>query len=277
MLPCQVLLSPRRDPSPQRSSYGEKGKAKETGMPVVDAQAEAVWRHLVAAGQRVPPESVSLADPVAQVVITGLLDEIVMLQQHNDNTIKTFAAALKWRPTSLEHPAEAKCLRVSGALGLPKSSEKDGMGPSLTSTGDVPTLSEVFNELVVVDASLQGLSLSAHAPAPSGGPTTKSDDVDVCTIVFEADVLKGNFVAAVHFEAPLSEYRSVVPPVDTWSEDDVEGRLPTMASLRLEELSNVNDYGEQSEETPSEGETPANCRLQLAWNKKKSACAHEAP
>ncbi|KAG6884455.1 hypothetical protein C0992_006299, partial [Termitomyces sp. T32_za158] len=66
-------------------------------------QAEAVWRRLVAAGQRVPPDSIFLADPVAQVVITGLLDEIIMLQQRNNNTIKTFATALK--------QAEAKRLR----------------------------------------------------------------------------------------------------------------------------------------------------------------------
>ncbi|KAG6893913.1 hypothetical protein C0992_008186 [Termitomyces sp. T32_za158] len=215
-----------------------------------------------------------------------------MLQQHNDNTIKTFATALKRRPTSPEDQAEAKRLRVSGAIGPPTSGEKDSVGPSSVSAARqrqkeareiTPMPAELLNELVVVDASLQGLSLSAHAPVPSVGPTTKADEVEVYPTVFEADVPKGsdrsslNFVAAVQFEAPLSEYRSVIPPVDTRSKDNVEGQLPTLASLGLEEPSDVSDYGEQSEETPSEGETPANRRLRLARNKKKSArSAHEA-
>ncbi|KAG6882183.1 hypothetical protein C0992_012523, partial [Termitomyces sp. T32_za158] len=218
MPPHRASPSPHPDPLPRRSSYGEKGKARETGLPVLDVQAEAVWRHLVAAGQHVPPDSIFLADPVAQVVITGLLDEIIMLQQHNNNTIKTFVMALKWRPTLPEDQAEAKHLRVSGVIELPKSGEKDGMGPSSASVarqqqkeaGEItPMPAELLNELVVVDASLQGLSLSAHAPALSVGPTTKSDEVDVYLIVFEADVPKGsdrssiNFVAAVQFEAPL--------------------------------------------------------------------------
>ncbi|KAG6874432.1 hypothetical protein C0992_007753 [Termitomyces sp. T32_za158] len=272
-------------------SYREKSKEKETGMPVVDMQAEAVWRCLIAAGQRVPPESEFLSDPVAQVVITGLLDEIVMLQQHNNNTIKTFAMALKQRLMLPKEPAEAKRLRVSGAVELPMSVGKDGLEPSLSSValqqqkeaGEItPMLADLYNKLVEVDASLQGLSLSAHAPSPSMGPTTKLDDVDLSLNVFVADVPKGadssivNFAAAVQFNAPLSEYSSVVPTINTQSDNNVEGRLPTMALLGLEEPSNVSDYGEQLEEMPSEGETPANGRLQLA-NKKKLACsAHEA-
>ncbi|KAG6886748.1 hypothetical protein C0992_002558 [Termitomyces sp. T32_za158] len=50
-----------------------------------------------------------------------------------------------------------------------------------------------------------------------------------------------------------------------------------MASLGLEEPSDESDYGGQAEDTPSEGETPANRRLWLARNKKKAACSeHEA-
>ncbi|KAG6894506.1 hypothetical protein C0992_005810 [Termitomyces sp. T32_za158] len=157
--------SPRRASSPRHASYEEKGKAKEVGLPGLDAQAEAVWRRLIAVGQRVPPETEFLSDPVAQVVITGLLDEIVMLQQRNNNTIKMFATALKRQRASPEGHKEAKHLRASEwgeewrAAGLETARHQK-------ETGEVtPTPSDLYNELVLVDKSLQGLSLSAHVPA----------------------------------------------------------------------------------------------------------------
>ncbi|KAG6894505.1 hypothetical protein C0992_005809, partial [Termitomyces sp. T32_za158] len=85
------------------------------------------------------------------------------------------------------------------------------------------------------------------------------------------------FSAVVRFKAPLTAYESAVLAKDMRSNNDVKGRLPTMASLGLEEPSDKSDYGGQAEDTPSEGETPTNRRLRLARNKKKAACSkHEA-
>ncbi|KAG6894429.1 hypothetical protein C0992_006105 [Termitomyces sp. T32_za158] len=85
------------------------------------------------------------------------------------------------------------------------------------------------------------------------------------------------FSAVVRFEAPLTAYESAVLAKDTRSEDDVEGWLPMLASLGLEEPSGESDYGGHTKDTPSEGETPADRRLQLARNKKKAARSeHEA-
>ncbi|KAG6894585.1 hypothetical protein C0992_005502 [Termitomyces sp. T32_za158] len=283
MPPQRASPSPRWASSPRRASYEEKGKAKEVGLPGLDAQAEAVWRRLIAVGQRVPPETEFLSDPVAQVVITGLLDEIVMLQQRNDNTIKTFATALKRRRASPEGHKEAKRLRASE-----QGEEQRAAGPETArrqkEPGEVtPTPSDLYDELVLVDKSLRGLSSSAHAPAAGEGHTRREDDLELMPIPFAAGVPKGadssimKFSAVVHFEAPLTAYESAVLAKDTRSNDDVEGRLPTMASLGLEEPSDESDYGGQAEDTPSEGETPANHRLRLARNKKKAARSeHEA-
>ncbi|KAG6889168.1 hypothetical protein C0992_006215 [Termitomyces sp. T32_za158] len=167
--PQHASPSPRRPPLPQCASYEEKGKAKEVGLPGLDAQAEAVWRRLIAVGQHVPPETEFLSDLVGQVVITGLLDEIVMLQQRNDNTIKTFTTALKRRQASPEGHDEAKHLRASE-----QGEEWRAAGPETArrqkETGEVtPTPSDLYDELVIVDESLRGLSSSAHAPALGGG------------------------------------------------------------------------------------------------------------
>lgn len=70
-----------------------------------------VWHKFIAAVQHVLPESEFLKNPVAQVVIVGLLDETVMLQQHNDNTIKMFANVLKQQAMTPEGQTKAKHLR----------------------------------------------------------------------------------------------------------------------------------------------------------------------
>ncbi|KAG6870253.1 hypothetical protein C0992_000601, partial [Termitomyces sp. T32_za158] len=190
-----------------------------------------------------------------------------MLQQRNDNTIKTFATALKRRRASPEEHAEAKRLRASE-----RGDEQRAAGAEVVrrqrEAGEVtPTPSDLYDELVRVDDSLRGLASSAHAPASGEGHGRIGDDVELTTIVFAAGVPKGadgsvmKFAAAVRFEAPLTRYETAVLAKDTRSEDDVEGRLPTLASLGLEEPSDESDYGGQTEDTPSEGETPANRRL----------------
>ncbi|KAG6875203.1 hypothetical protein C0992_004780 [Termitomyces sp. T32_za158] len=276
-------------PLPQRIPYKDKGKGKEVGTAVLDSQSEAMWRWLITAGQHVPPESAFLADSVAQVVISGLLDEIVMLQQHNKNMIKAFTNALKRCPSPPHEIVEAKHLKVADTRGVQSSEERvrreaSREPPWQRKAGEVtPTPSELYDELVDVDASLQGLASSAHAPAPKKGAAGVSEEIELMSVEFAKDVLRGadrsdlKFGPVVQFEAPLKEYKPAVLKQDMRSEDDVEGRLPMFALLGLEDASDMSNYGEQPEDTPSKDETPANHRLQLAHNKEMAARSkHEA-
>ncbi|KAG6886971.1 hypothetical protein C0992_001384 [Termitomyces sp. T32_za158] len=186
---------------------------------------------------------------------------------------------MKLRQASPEEHNKAKDLRASEwrAAG-PETARRQKEPGEVT-----PTPPNLYDELVRVDNSLRGLFLSAHAPASGNGHTRREDDLELTPIVFAAGVPKGadssimKFSAVVRFEAPLTAYESTVPAKDMQSEDDVEGRLPMLVSLGLEEPSDKSDYRGHTEDTPSEEETPTNRRLWLAWNKKKAARSkHEA-
>ncbi|KAG6886747.1 hypothetical protein C0992_002557 [Termitomyces sp. T32_za158] len=202
----------------QGNGGAQEGKLPEQRTPAVHWEDETSDEE---EGQRVPPETEFLSDLVAQVVITGLLDEIVMLQQRNDNTIKTFATALKRRRASLEGHEEAKRLRASErgeerrAAGLETARHQKEPGEV------TPTPSDLYDELVLVDESLRGLSSSAHAPAAGKGHTRREDNLELMPIPFTAGVPKGadssimKFLAVVCFEAPLTAYKSAVLAKDT--------------------------------------------------------------
>lgn len=85
------------------------------------------------------------------------------------------------------------------------------------------------------------------------------------------------FLLAVQFEALLDSYISVSVKKDTWSENEVEGWLPTLALLGLEEVSDKSNDREHLADTLLKKETATNCRQQLAKNKKIAAhTKHEA-
>lgn len=145
------------------------------------------------------------------------------------------------------------------------------------------TPSDLYDELMQVDVSLQGLSSSAHASAHSAGPTRQEGEVVLSEVTFakgvsiRADSSTMLFMSVVQFEAPLDSYTSMPVLNDIQPDDEVEGWLPTLASLRLAELSDESNYGEHPESTPSEEETTVNHRLQLNKDKKiNPRTQHEA-
>lgn len=162
-------LPRRRSPSPRKILASEKEKGRVMEDPL-DPQAEVVWHRLIAAGLHIPPESEFLKDPVAQVVIMGLLDKIVMLQQHNNNTIKTFATVLKQRATTPEGQTEAKCLRPQESRR--RHTKRQETLEALVAPLDhreagklTPPLPEQEEDEMAVDKEDWGLTSSMHTPS----------------------------------------------------------------------------------------------------------------
>ncbi|KAG6890989.1 hypothetical protein C0992_011520 [Termitomyces sp. T32_za158] len=174
---------------------------------------------------------------------------------------------LKRHPSPLQEIVEAKGLKVADTRGVQLTEERvkreaSREPPLQREAGEVmPTPAKLYNELLEVDASLQGLAFSAHVPVPKKGAAGASEEIELMSIEFAKDMPRGADRSNLKFG-----------PVD-----DVEGRLPTFALLGLEDPSDMSNYREQPEDTPSENKMPANHRLRLARNKKMAAQSkHEA-
>lgn len=143
--------------------------------------------------------------------------------------------------------------------------------PGLKEIGEVSPLSvEQGDKDILVDNKDWELISLMHAISKVKMQSKLKGALQIATMLFQAEVLKGSgvgeivfFLPAVNYEIPQELYVPKSPCHDVQMENEVENWLPLLASMGIADTNDASDYGPSTEDTFLKEETVAQKNLQL--------------